>query len=194
MTNLSKLSYYLGLEVEQQNGCIEIKQMAYAKKVLQKAGLSECNAAKFPMELKLQIGADRDGEAVNPTHYKSLVGVLRYLVYTRPDIAYSVGIVSSFMERPTVLHLNATKQICRYVKGTLHYDLVYTKGRGSYLLSGFSDSDLGGSVEDRKSTGGMAFYLDESLITWVSQKQRCVALSSCQAEFIVSTTAACQGI
>ena len=80
------------------------------------------------------------------------------------------------------------------MKGTLHYGLVYTKGCGSYLLSGFSDSDLGGSVEDRKSTGGMAFYLDESLITWVSQKQRCVALSSCEAEFMAATTAACQGI
>ena len=102
MTDLGKLSYYLGLEVEQQKGCIKIKQTAYAKKVLQRAGLSECNAVKFPMELKLQIDADRDGKAVNLTHYKSLVGGLRYLVYTRPDIAYSVGIVSRFMERPTV--------------------------------------------------------------------------------------------
>ena len=91
-------------------------------------------------------------------------------------------------------HLNAIKRICRYVKGTLHYGLVYRKGRGSYLLSGFSDSDLGGSVEDQKNTGGMAFYLDESLITWVSQKQRCVALSSCEAEFMAATTAVCQGI
>lgn len=168
--------------------------MTYAKKVLQRAGLSECNASKYPMEVKLQIDADKDGEAVNSTHYKSLVGGLRYLVYTRPDIAYSVGIVSHYMERPTVMHLNAIKRICRYLKGTLHYGLVYTKGRGNYLLSGFSDSDLAGSIEDRKSTRGMAFYLDESLITWVSQKQRCVALSSCEAEFMTATNAACQGI
>lgn len=53
MTDLGKLSYYLGLEVEQEKGCIEIKQRAYAKKVLQRAGLRECNAVKFPMELKL---------------------------------------------------------------------------------------------------------------------------------------------
>lgn len=49
-------------------------------------------------------------------------------------------------------------------------------------------------MDDRKSTGGMAFYLNESLITWVSQKQRCVALSSCEAEFMAATAAACQGI
>lgn len=92
------------------------------------------------------------------------------------------------------MHMNAVKRILRYVKGTLSYGLTYTKGQGNYLLSGFSDSDLAGCVDDRKSTGGMVFYLDENLITWVSQKQRCVALSSCEAEFMAATSAACQGI
>ena len=48
------------------------------------------------------------------------------------------------------------------------------------MLSGYSDSDLAGEVDDSKSTGGMVFYLNESVITWVSQKQHCVALSSCE--------------
>lgn len=72
--------------------------------------------------------------------------------------------------------------------------MIYAKGTGNYILSGYSDSDLAGNIEDRRSTGGMAFYLDESLITWVSQKQRCVALSSCEAEFMAATAAACQGV
>lgn len=61
--------------------------------------------------------------------------------------------------------MSAVKRILRYVKGTLDYGLVYPKGRGHYLLEGYSDSDLEGSIEDRRSTGGMAFYLDECLIT-----------------------------
>ena len=194
MSDLGKLSYYLGIEVKQGEGHIELKQVAYAKKVLEKAGLSDCNPAKFPMEPKVQLHKDEKGKAVNSTDYKSMVGGLRYLVHTRPDIAYAVGLVSRFMERHTVLHQNAVKRIMRYVKGTLNYGLVYTRGRGDYMLSGFSDSDLAGDVVDRKSTGGMAFYLDESLITRVSQKQRCVALSSCEAEFMAATAAACQGI
>ncbi|XP_074326578.1 secreted RxLR effector protein 161-like [Apium graveolens] len=156
--------------------------------------MSDCKAVTYPMDFNLQIDADSNGELINSTHYKSLVGGLRYLVYTRPDIAYAVGIVSCYMEKPTVMHLNAIKRICRYVKGTLHYGLVYIKGRGNYILSGFSDSDLAGCVEDRKSTSGMAFYLDESLISLVSQKQHCVALSSCEAEFMAATVTACQGI
>ncbi|XP_074351585.1 secreted RxLR effector protein 161-like [Apium graveolens] len=123
-----------------------------------------------------------------------MVGGLRYLVHTRPDIAYAVGVISHFMERPTMLHLNASKRILRYVKGTLTYGLVYVEGQGNYLLSCFSDSDMAGDLDDRKSTGGMAFYLDDSLIKWISQKQRCVALSSCEAEFMAATAAACQGI
>lgn len=115
-------------------------------------------------------------------------------MFTRPDIAYSVGVVSRFMERPTELHLAAVKRILRYVNGTLDFGLVYTKGEGNYLLTGYSDSDLAGNVDDRKSTGGMAFYLNENLITWVSQKQKCVALSSCESEFMAATAAACQGI
>lgn len=61
-------------------------------------------------------------------------------------------------------------------------------------MTRYSDSDLSGYVKDRRSIGGMAFYLNESLVTWVSTKQRCVALSSCETEFMAATAAACQGI
>ena len=120
-----------------------------------------------------------------------MVGGLRYLVHTQPDIAYSMGIVSRYMERPTKLHQDAVKQILRYVKGIIQFGLVYSKDSGNNI---FSDSDLDGHLDDRRSTGGMVLYLNESIITWVSQKERCVALSSCEAEFMAATTTACQGI
>ncbi|XP_063942912.1 secreted RxLR effector protein 161-like [Daucus carota subsp. sativus] len=98
------------------------------------------------------------------------------------------------MERPTIIHQGAVKRILRYVKGTLEYGIVYKRGTGDYLLAGYSDSDLAGSRDDRRSTGGVTFYLNESLVTWISQKQRCVALSTCEAEFMAVTAAACQDI
>lgn len=194
MSDLGLLSHYLGIEVKQSPGCIELRQTAYAKKILEKAGLGDCNPTRFPMDPKEIITKDEGGKSVDVTHFKSIVGGLRYLVHTRPDIAFSVGIISRFMETPTSVHLNAAKRIMRYVKGTLDYGLTYAEGSGNNLLTGYSDSDLAGHVDDRKSTGGMAFYLNESLITWVSQKQRCVALSSCEAEFMAATAAACQAI
>ncbi|XP_074347489.1 secreted RxLR effector protein 161-like [Apium graveolens] len=154
----------------------------------------DSNPTKYSMEPKLLITRDEKGEAVNSTEYKILVGGLRYLVHTRPDIAYVVGIVSHFMERPTMMHLQAVKRIMRYIRGTLDHGLIYLRDSGNNMLTGYSDSDLAGHLDDRRSTGGMVFYLNESIITWVSQKQKCVALSSCEAEFMAATTAACQGI
>lgn len=194
MSDLGKLTHYLEIEVVQKDGYTELKQTTYARKLLGKAGLEYCNPAKYPMDPKLQLDKDAKGKSVDPTLFKSWVGGLRYLVHTCPDITFSVWIMSRFMERPTVLHLNAVKRILCYVKGTLEYGLVYLKGTGNYLLSGYSDSDLASSIEDRRSTGGVVLYLNESLITWVSQKQRCVALSSCEAEFRAATAAACQGV
>lgn len=72
------------------------------------------------------------------------------------------------MERLTILHMNAAKRVLRYVKGTMDYGLNYSRGADNYMLSGFSDSDMAGNTEDRRSTGGMVFYLNESLINWVS--------------------------
>lgn len=194
MSDMGKLSYYLGIEVEQKGDCIVLKQSGYARKTLEKARMLECNPTTYPMDPKVQMTRDETGESVDATVYRSLVGGLRYLVHTRPDIAYCVGIVSRYMERPTKLHMDAVKRIMRYVKGTIHFGLVYSEDSRNNVLNGFSDSDLAGVLDDRRSTSGMVFYLNESVITWVSQKQRCVALSSCEAEFMAATAAACQAI
>lgn len=194
MNDLGKLSYYLGMEVHQRRGYIELKQAGYAKRILEKAGMEACNPIKFPMDPNEHLNKDEGGKVVDPTEYKSMVGGLRYLVHTRPDIAYAVGIVSRFMEKPTILHKNAVKRILRYVKGMLHFGLVYSKKSGNNVLTGYSDSDLGGQIDDRRSIGGMSFYLNENLITWISKKQRCVALSLCEAEFMAATATACQAI
>lgn len=71
---------------------------------------------------------------------------------------------------------------------------MYTRGGGEEVITGFTDSDLAGDMDDRKSTGGMAFYINDSLVSWNSQKQKTVALSSCEAEFMAATAAACQAL
>ena len=136
MSDLGQLTYYLGIEVKQGDGFIELKQTGYAKKLLVQAGLAECNPTKYPMDPKEQLTKDDGGKKVDSTEYRSLVGGLRYLVHTRHDIAFSVGMVSRYMEHPTVLHLNSVKRILRYVKGTLGLGLVYSKTSGNNVLMG----------------------------------------------------------
>jgi len=99
------------------------------------------------------------------------------------------------MENPTEEHMVAVKHILRYVKGSLSLGCFYKRDEMKELkLMGYSDSDLAGDIDDRKSTTGVIFYLGSSPITWSSQEQKTVALSSCQAEYIAAVAAACQGI
>ena len=195
MSDLGLLSYYLGIEVKQEAGMITLCQSAYAGKILEATGMTGCNTCHTPMENRLKLCKGNADDAVDSTRYRSIVGSLRYLCNTRPDITHAVGMVSRYMEAPTASHWAAVKQILRYVSGTTGYGCCYKRGSTTEpVLVGFSDSDLAGDVDDRKSTTGVVFFLNSGIITWTSQKQKVVALSSCEAEYIAAATAACQGV
>jgi hypothetical protein len=146
------------------------------------------------MEPRLKLSKKSTAPAVDATTYRSIVGSLQYLVNTRPDLAYSVGYVSRFMETPTTEHLEAVKKVLRYIAGTLDYGCYYTRKEKDAHLVGFSDRDHAGDIDTRRSTSGVLYFLGKNVITWQSQKQKVVALSSCEAEYITGTTAACQGV
>jgi hypothetical protein len=152
--------------------------------------MADCNATKFPMSPGIKLDEDKQGTPMDATEYKKVIGCLRYLLHTRPDMCFSVGMASRYMERPTLMHQRAVKQILRYLKGTVDYGLVYTQEGKQEMLVAYSDSDHAGDVVGRRSTGGMVFYLNESLITWNSHKEKTVALSSCESEYMAATTAA----
>lgn len=195
MSDLGLLTYYLGIEVKQGVEGITLSQGSYAKKILEKAGMEECNTCEIPMQAKLKLSRKSDSPRVDATEYRSLVGSLRYLVNTQPDLAFSVEYASRFMEEPHEDHLAAIKHILRYIAGTRDWGLMYRRKKGDQLvLLGFSDSDLAGDVDSRKSTTGVIFFLGESPISWQSAKQKVVALLSCEAEYIAAATASCQGV
>ena len=121
-----------------------------------------CNPSTTPMEMKLKLLKEGSTLSVDATEYRSLLGSLRYLCNSRPDLAYAVGYLSCFMEAPRLEHLAAVKRVLRYVAGTLHWGLHYHPGRkneGTPKLLGYSDSDLAGDVNDQKSTSGLIFFL-----------------------------------
>jgi hypothetical protein len=146
MSDLGLLSFYLGLEVKQGRDAIMLGQAAYARKLLEKAGMGTCNPCHTPMEVRLKLSAKSSTPEVDATMYRSLVGSLRYLVHTRPDITFAVGYVSRFMEKPRQEHLAAVKHILRYIAGTVDYGIIYPKRCNTdikltgYTLTGYTDS------------------------------------------------------
>ncbi|WVZ61109.1 hypothetical protein U9M48_011031 [Paspalum notatum var. saurae] len=194
MSDLGALTYYLGIEVRQGRRGIELSQAAYAKKVSEKAGMGACNGATTPMEARLELSKASVKPAVDATEYRILIGSLRYLLNTRPELSYSVGYLSRFMEEPKEDHKDAVKWLLRYVAGTINHGLLYTDNGGDLDLLGYSDSGMSGDVDGRKSTSGVIFFLGGNPVTWQSQKQRVVALSSCEAEYIAGAAAACQAM
>lgn len=139
ISDLGLLSYYLGVEVSQSAGMITLCQASYAKKILELAGMSACNSCSTPMENRLKLSKQNGGDAVDTTMYRRVIGSLRYLVNTRPDIAYAVGFTSQFMEAPRAAHWVAVKQILRYIQGTLRYGCCYKARAGEDALVGYSD-------------------------------------------------------
>ena len=166
MSDLGKLMYYLGLEVNQTSAGITISQGAYATKILEAAGLASCNPSITPMESRLKLSKSSAHPAVDATEYRKIVGALRYLVNTRPDLAYAVGYVARFIEKPTIEHLVAIKRILRYVAGTVNCGCHYRRKEGEAVLLGYSDNDHGADVDGRKSTSGVMFFLGGNIITW----------------------------
>jgi hypothetical protein len=142
----------------------------------------------------LTLPSRSTSEEVDATMYRSLVGSLRYLVHTRPDITFAAGYVSRFMEKPRQEHLAAVKHLMRYIAGTVDFGILYHKFTKGNKLIGYSDSDLGGDVDGRKSTTWVMFFLGDMVISWTSQKQKAAALSSCEAEYMAGTAGACQAV
>jgi len=120
--------------------------------------------------------------------YASAVGSLMYaMVCTRPDIAHAVGTVSRFLSNPGREHWNAVKWILRYLCGTTSLRLCF--GGDKPTLVGYTDSDMAGDIDSRKSTSGYLIKFAGGAVAWQSKLQRCVALSTTEAEFIAITEA-----
>ncbi|GAV91753.1 hypothetical protein CFOL_v3_35141, partial [Cephalotus follicularis] len=109
------------------------------------------------------------------------------MVCTRPDIAHAVGTVSRFMSNPGKEHWTAVKWILRYLRGTSSLKLSF--GSEKPILVGYTDSDMAGDVDSRKSTSGYLITFSGGAVAWQSRLQKCIALSTTEAEFIAATEA-----
>ena len=141
----------------------------------------------------LKLSKEDKKKDFDPSLYKSIIGSLMYLTVTRIDIMHDVSLISKFMERLKETHWQVAKIILRYVKGTKRYGILYTTSENS-KLTGYTDSDWAGSIDDWKSTSGYVFHMGSGAISWDSKKQLIVTLSTAEAEYVAATVVACQAV
>ena len=113
-----------------------------------------------------------------------------FLVNSWPDISFTVNTLSQFMVEPHHIHWIAAKNLLRYLWGTINSGLRYNVG--NLRLHGYIDADWAGSVVDRKSTSRCCFSLGFASISWMSRKEKSIALSIAEAEYIVVSMACCK--
>ncbi|XP_050939142.1 uncharacterized mitochondrial protein AtMg00810-like [Cucumis melo] len=193
MTDIGLMSYYLGIEVKQLEEGIFFSQERYTREILEKFNMMNSKPVATPIETGTKLSKHEEGDDVDPSYFKYLVGSLRYLTCTRPNILFSVGLVSRFMESPTTTHLKVAKRILRYFKGMLNYELFYSSSK-EFKLEGYCDSDWAGDTNDRKSTSGYVFFIGNIAFTWSSKNQPIVTLSTCEAEYVAAASCVCHAV
>ena len=129
--------------------------------------------------------------------YHSLVGGLLFICrYSRPDIAYAVGVLSKYVSNPHWSHWRAAIRVAGYLKKTKNFYLHFSRGNeeSSSRIVVFSDADLAGDPDTNRSTNGSAVYCGANLIGWRSKVQQTVATSTCEAELVALSQSAKDGI
>ena len=134
-----------------------------------------------PMITGCSLNSNDESSIVHQPTYRSMIGSLLYLIGTQPDIMHAVGIVGRFQANPKESHLQVVKRIFKYLQGTQDYGLWYPRD-ADLTLHAYTNVNCAGSVDDRKSTSGDAFFMGSRLVSWLSKKQSSIALSTTQAK------------
>nr|GFA61372.1 retrovirus-related Pol polyprotein from transposon TNT 1-94 [Tanacetum cinerariifolium] len=150
---MGKISYFLGLQISQSPRGIFINQSKYALESLKKYGFESCDSVDTPMVEKSKLDKDKEGKAVDPSHYRGMIGTLLYLTASRHDLQFAICMCARYQARPTEKHVHAAKRIFRYIHGTVHWGLWYPKD-SSVALTTFADADHVGCQDTRRSTSG----------------------------------------
>ncbi|KAL1339595.1 hypothetical protein AAHE18_U049700 [Arachis hypogaea] len=155
--------------------------------------MNNCKAVFTPLvhNEKLQK-EDGSGEA-DASQYRSLIRSILYLTTTRPDIIYATSLLLRFMQKPSQKYYTAARRILRYLQDTKGCRIYYTFTDDPKLL-GYTDNDWAESIDDLKSTSGYAFMLGSSVFSWALNKQKIVAQSSTEAEYLATANATSQAI
>ena len=197
MEDMGEATFILGIDIARVRASrsISIGQSAYINTLLERHGMTDCNATTTPMDsgAATELVAASEGYQSSDTlrrDFQSIIGGLMFAaVCTRPDITFAVNRLARYCSNPTEAHHAAAKRILRYLKGTVDHRITYTgTAETNPLLVGYCDADWAQDKDSRrKSTSG--YVMCGGAVSWQSKKQSTTALSTTQAELMAITSA-----
>ncbi|XP_042012165.1 secreted RxLR effector protein 161-like [Salvia splendens] len=160
--------------------------------------MRESRTVSTPLGQQFQLCAsqgpksDAEVDEMKNIPYANIIGSVMYvMICTRPDLAHAVSVTSRYMSNPGKSHWQALKWMLRYLKGSSEYGISYKgfRDQTKEVLEGFCDSDYASNKDNRKSQTGYIFTMYGSAVSWKSNLQSVVALSTTEAEYIALTDA-----
>ena len=184
-TDLGPLHYYLGLQIFRTQDTISISQKSYLEKVLKQFNMDSCKSVSTPLERKLDLETIKNGKQDETYPCRQAIGCLMYaMICTRPDLCYTVSLLSRVQAYSTKELWILIKRVLRYIKGTLDVKLTYTKTSAKIPLIGYVDANFASNDPEAHSTTGYLLQLfAQHTVVWVSHRQTKVALSTMTAEY-----------
>ena len=200
MKDLGEAKKILGMEIERDRskGKVCLSQKQYMKKVLQRFGIDNKTkpvstplASHFKLKSTMSPSTDDERKYMAKVPYASAVGSLMYcMVCTRPDISQALSVVCRYMHNPGKGHWQAVKWILRYILGTVDVGLVFEQDKMNHCAVGYVDSDYAGDLDKCRSTTAYVFTLASGAVSWKSNLQHTIALSTTEAEYMAVTEGA----
>jgi hypothetical protein len=190
-TNGGILEWYLGIQFLSNTEGIAMNQSLYLKEKLNRySRYIASGGASSPLPSNFQELLQTESEPAPPNFpYRSMVGSLMYaMVCTRPDLALAVSIASRYLAEPKKVHCDIVSHIWKYVRNNLNLGLQFTRGDGTLTLEGYVDASYANEPQC-KSTTGFIFLLGGSAVSWVCQRQSCIAQSTAEAEYYAAVSA-----
>ncbi|CAH9110456.1 unnamed protein product [Cuscuta europaea] len=182
LKDLGSLSYFLGLEALRSSSGLFLSQNKYTRDLLSRTNMQDASSVPTPISPNDHLSLKDGAAPYDPKEYRSVLGALQYLAFTRPDISFVVNKLAQFMHCPSTLHWQAVKRVLRYLKGTTHFG-IYISAHTPLSLHAFADADWAGDTDTRHSTSAYVIFIGRNPISWSSKKQTTVARSSTEAEY-----------